>query len=159
MLYECLTGASAFADDAAAAAGRAVPVRQLRPDTWPEVEAVVRTALATAPAQRLQSARELRNALRHPVSRYSGTVAWGRFLRHGWRVLAWGHRQLWRFVRYALRHPLQALVEVLVVWVGLSMLWRLALHWASTHQEVVMAALALLGGLGLLAVRRLGRRR
>src|SRR5262245_36644906 len=81
ILYEMLTGVVPFHEDSLYAAMRKkvetlpVPPRQLRPEIDPALEEVVLHALEPAPEDRFESAFEMREALKHPLSVVSRTRA------------------------------------------------------------------------------------
>jgi serine/threonine protein kinase len=70
VLYECLTGTKPFDSEsfeglaAAVIQGQYVPIRELRPETSPELERLVATAMAVSRDDRFRSAAELATALR-----------------------------------------------------------------------------------------------
>jgi hypothetical protein len=168
VLYQCLAGTAPFSDDQAVSTGTFLPLHRLRPDTRPELERVIHTALAVAPEDRFQTPREFRNALRHPAPARAfvrgnalGTLAGatGRTVTALYR-LVW--KLVWRFLRHAWRRPYQALIEGLVAWCAAQWALHSALAWFEVHRaEVELAAVCLpagIGGLGYLHYRAWRRR-
>ncbi len=142
VLYECLAGAPPFRSDEEVLRGRYTSLRRLRPGVHPTLEAAVRTALAADPTRRFQSAREFQTALRSHRRRGAWGWCWRRSgpgVRRGLSAL---HRELWRWLRYALRHPLQALVEALVLAVLARWAWAALVLWLHTHRLAAAATLA-----------------
>jgi serine/threonine protein kinase len=149
VLYECLTGAPPFADDAAVLAGSPRPVRAAAPGVGAPLAQVVHTALAPNPERRYQSAQELRSALRRSRWQAGYRPDWYRIagdlgllarclLRPGWRFLWW-------YLRYFCRRPGPALLTgaclAFVGWVAVDSLS----FWARRHpgQVLLVGAMAL----------------
>ncbi len=169
VLYQCLAGVAPFADDAAVQAGRFTPLRRLRPEIRPALEAVIHRVLAADPEQRYQSAREFQTALRYPsvafaAPRLAGALGWagrtlltaaGATLRGAWRVVCGSLRLLLRGTHYALRHPRQALVQstVAVVVAGFT------LSKAALYLQTYPSVAALSGPAVLLLLMAVGARR
>jgi serine/threonine-protein kinase len=161
VLYECLAGVAPFVDDQAVCSGRMMPLRQLRLDTRPELAEVVQQSLIYSPDQRYQSARELQTALRHRGRhRVSLGVDPAALLRDLLRLLGWMHRLAWRLIRYAVRHPVQALLEGVVLWFATRWLYAACLCWLAAHRVEVIIVGTVLGVLAVLELwRRIRRRR
>jgi hypothetical protein len=155
VLYTCLAGVAPFADDTAVHSGQYTPLRKLRPEIRPALETVVATTLAADPAQRYQSAREFRNALRFP-ERAEGYWA-GAILppirwmgRIGWKAILATYSTTWRLLRrfghHAMRHPVQALIELFVLWPLAILLILIALRpallWLQLHRVAIKAVAA-----------------
>jgi eukaryotic-like serine/threonine-protein kinase len=91
VLYEMLTGAPPFTGDgprqvmASRFRESSRPVRDLRPEVSPQLEAVVERAIAADPADRFTTAREFLAALRSPAGAFPSA---GRST-HGRRRLRW----------------------------------------------------------------------
>ncbi len=150
VLYQCLAGSPPFTDDAAVQAGQFTPLRRLRPDLRPELEAVIHRALARQPEQRFQSAREFQTALRRPdTAGLEGRIALNtifrtlmRIARQLGRMLAAVYRLTWRmltkFLRHAVHRPLPALIEAVVFCIlsraALDMARQAGLYWWRLHQ-------------------------
>jgi serine/threonine protein kinase len=158
VLYECLAGMAPFADDQAVLSGRAVRLRQLRPEARPELAKVVERALSHSPEQRYQSARELQSALRYRGRIHTSFGLDLALLARGLiRILGWVHRLTWRVIRYAVRHPGQAVVEGIVLYLAARWAWAAALRWIAAHQVAVFAGASgttMLAGLALWRARR-----
>ena len=170
VLYECLTGQPAFADDSAVLRGKHVPVERLRPEIFPELASVVQRALEADATKRFQTAREFQTALRQPL-RSMETRTFGAFLigsvarglkslvREGYYA-CW--RALRRFFRHALRRPLQALIETLALYFGGRWLLLSAMLWLQAHVPILMSVsaglCAVTVGLIFLRWKRLRRR-
>jgi len=155
VLYQCLTGVAPFADNQSVVSGSYVPMRRLRPDVWPELEAVVQTALQADPSLRYQTAREMQTALRRRGNVLG--ISWFEAVWRGFaacaslvfRGIAWLYRMFWkhlcRFARHAWRRPLQALIEAVVLTLLSLMAWR----WAEAHRQEIIEGLV---GTGVLAM-------
>jgi hypothetical protein len=174
VLYQCLAGAPPFADHQAVWVGRPTPIRRLRPEIRPALEAVVHRAIASNPAERFQSAREFQTALRYPafcaglgIPRFGGLlrlagqaaqgVLWatGAALRGAWRVAEGTLELLLRWGNHLLHRPRQALIEAAVAVILAGYAIPQAGFWLQAHRRVL-----LLSGPGLLLVLiLLGKRR
>lgn len=160
VLYECLAGVAPFADDQTVLTGRTVPLRQLRPDARAELVEVVEKALSRSPDQRYQSAREFQTALRYRGrTHFSFGPALIAVARGTLGFLAWLHRLTWRMIRYTVRHPLQAAVEGIVLYLSARWAWAACLRWAASHRLLVAALVALIGAMGAFTLWRVMRRR
>ena len=170
VLYECLTGQPAFADDSAVLRGKYTSVERLRPEIFPELASVVQRALEADATKRFQTAREFQTCLRQPL-RSMETRTFGKFLMGSvtralrslvreayfacWRVAR-------RFFRHALRRPLQALIEAITLYFGGRWLLVIAMLWLQAHAPVLIGLsaglCALAVGLAFLRWNRLRRR-
>ncbi len=177
VVYQSLSGVAPFADDAAAEKGRYVPLHKLRTDIWPELEAVIHTALEPDPGRRYQSAREFQSALRRPGRAHgiSWPIAIGLGIvgcaSHVLRYACWCYGTTWRlltrFIRHARRRPWQAFFEACFIWLAWRIASQAAACWVHTHlflvQTLVIGVPALLiGGSAIAAKQRghtTGRRR
>jgi serine/threonine-protein kinase len=160
VLYECLAGMAPFADDQAVLTGRTVPLRQLRPDVRPELVEVVERALTHSLDHRYQSAREFQIALRYRGrTGFSFGLGLAAVARSLLRLLGWLHRLTWRTIRYAIRHPAQAAVEAIILYLVARWAWAACLRWATSHRLLIGTLAAGIGVMGAFTLWRLMRRR
>jgi serine/threonine-protein kinase len=160
VLYECLAGMAPFADDQAVLTGRTVPLRQLRPDVRPELVEVVERALTHSLDHRYQSAREFQTALRYRGrTGFSFGLGLAAVARSLLRLLGWLHRLTWRTIRYAIRHPAQAAVEAIILYLVARWAWAACLRWATSHRLLIGTLAAGIGVMGAFTLWRLMRRR
>lgn len=179
VLYACLAGAPPFADDSAALSGRYTPLRDLRPEIHPEMEAVVRMALAPSPEHRFATPREFQTAIRcprrtmammlhtsllHRALRMAGACAKGtaEVCLHGlawtagcgWLLLGWTASGALRLIGQSLnslwRRPLQTIVTGLMLAAVAQWAFLWTVAWAHVHSTQIISILAASLILGIL---------
>ena len=158
VLYECLTGQRAFADDAAVRSGKYPPIQPLRPEIFPELAAIVDRALCRDVIQRYQTIREFQTDLRKPFAFHAAQPfsaflrqTLSRSMRRGYGTIAYRCR---RFFRHSLRHPLQAAIELTGALFVLRWLFASLTAWGQAHPEIFLLATS---GVIALALWRLYR--
>jgi protein kinase-like protein len=78
-------------------------------------------------------------------SALSGPMSWPVLLRQAGRLHRGAWKGVWQVLRYAFRHPLQALVEGVLLWFAGRWLLQATLGWLGAHRsEVSLAAVLLL---------------
>lgn len=162
VLYTCLAGASPYANDVEALAGRFIPLVRLRPDIRPQLADAIQKAIHPNPEMRYASTRQFKTALRMQRYRRPSQI-WGfvwdffAIIFHLlWRIICFFWRALRHLINRLIYHPRQAVVELLLLIIVGWFAWQ---YGTILWQRYQLPAILISGGVMLLTIIGLLARR